>query len=137
MTEDLAPLGRMVPRLESGDFNFGEWEGGETRADGAITMPFYSLSPQGLEVVRAMPIRMDFDWPTWKDTPEAIGLARDHATVASATAEQLVMMSTLIVRQNRFVDGLLAGAFESGLLLALARRARVLAGLDQAETKAE
>jgi hypothetical protein len=124
----------MAPLLESTDFTFGEWSGGERRADGVITMPYYSLSPQGYDLVRAMPVRMGFDWPTWKSTPEAIGLARDHEAIASATAEQVVMMSTLIVRQDRFVDGLLARAFESGLLLALAKRARVLAGLDQAET---
>jgi hypothetical protein len=129
--EDLRPLAGMVELLASPGFKFGDWQGGERRADGVITMPYYDLSDRGLEVVRAMPVRLGFDWQTWKDTPEAIGLVTDHALIASATAEQVVRLSTLIVRQDRFFEGLLASAFESGLLLALAKRSAALTTPDQ------
>jgi hypothetical protein len=134
--EDLRPLAALVPLLETPGFEFGKWAGGDRRPDGVINMPWYDFSAEGDRIARALPVRYGFDWPTWKDTPEAISLARDHALIASATAEQVVMLSTLLVRQNRFVEGLLASAFESGLLLALARRAAALTSSDQPEANA-
>jgi len=46
--------------------------------------------------------------------------------VAAATPEQLAMLLTAIVRSDRFVEGSIAGAFESGLLVAICRRAATL-----------
>jgi hypothetical protein len=135
--EDLRPFAAAVALLERRGFEFGQWSGGERRPDGVITMPYYALSAGGYEIVRAMPVRMGFDWVTWKDSPEARRFTTNHANLSGATADQVVMLSTLIVRQDRFVEGLLASAFESGLLLALARRAAALTGVDQPETNAK
>jgi hypothetical protein len=53
---------------------------------------------------------------------------RDHPeALASATPDQLAKLITVVVRQERFYEGSLAGAFEDGLVLAIVRRAGVLA----------
>ena len=67
-----------------------------------------------------------FDWPNWAQTPEAIRLRDDPAALAVATAEQLAQLLTVCIRQDRFVDGALVGAFNDGLILAIVRRAAVL-----------
>jgi hypothetical protein len=124
--EDLKPFAAAVDLLEKPHLNFGGWGGGDRRPDGVINMPYYSLSDEGMRVVGAMPVRYGFDWVQWKDTPEALAFARDHSLIAEATADQIVKLSTLLKRQDRFVDGLLASAHESGLLLAMAKRAAAL-----------
>jgi hypothetical protein len=52
-----------------------------------------------------------------KDDPEA---------TAAATPDQLARLLTAIVRSDRFVEGSIAGAFDSGLLARIARRAAAL-----------
>jgi hypothetical protein len=124
-TPEVSRLAELVPVLEAGNFEFGHWAGGDKLADGSIQMPYYELSERGLEIVRALPVVV-FDWPTWMQTAEAQAFLADHAEIASATDDQLVKLSTALVRGDRFSDGLLANAFESGLLLAIARRAAEL-----------
>ena len=131
--EDLTDLAEAVELLEKPDFNFGRWEGGDRRPDGVITMPYFTFSDEGMAVVKAMPVRYGFDWPTWKDTPEALAFARDQSLIASATQEQIVKLCTLLKRQDRFVEGLLASAHESGLILAMAKRASALINRRQKE----
>ena len=70
----------------------------------------------------------DFDWPSWKDTPEALGLRDDPKVLKQATSVQLAKLLTVLIRQDRFVEGALAGAYNSGLLTAVLRRAEGLRG---------
>ncbi len=127
MTADqLRNLGAVLSRLEEPGFDFGHWVHSTQLEDGALTMPYFELSADGLSVVRTLPVQMGFDWPRWAQTPEARSLFEDHSRIADATAEQLIKLTTSLVRSDRFTEGSLAGAFESGLLLAIARRASVL-----------
>ena len=72
-----------------------------------------------------------FDWPAWIRTEEG-RLATDRAALGTATCDQLAKLLTAVVRQDRFYDGALEDAFESGLLRAIAERAEVLASeIDQ------
>lgn len=64
-----------------------------------------------------------FDWRTWLAGPAGARLRDDRAALAEATPEDLARLLTAIVRSDRFVEGSIAGAFESGLLTAIARRA--------------
>ena len=57
-------LGEFLTRLEEPGFIFGEWRGGDRGEDGAITMPYFELSPEALALVGALPVVV-FDWPTW------------------------------------------------------------------------
>lgn len=121
----LQRLAALRPKLERPGLNFGKWAGGERNPDGSITMPYYDFSPEALELLQGLPV-VPFDWPTWMAAEEAQRLIGNHDEIAAATAEQLIKLTTAIVRSNRFTDGSLAGAFESGLLAAIARRAEVL-----------
>ena len=66
-------------------------------------------------------------WGTWLQTPEGKALSDGQAALADASPDQQAWLLTAIVRSDRFVEGSLAGAFESGLLSRIARRAAVLA----------
>lgn len=113
--------------LEAPDFDFGHWDGGETLPDGSITLPYYVFSDRARELIAALPVTPGFNWPEWMKTEEAQGLVADHERIAKASADQLVKLTTSIVRSDRFTEGSIAGAFESGLLEAIIRRAQVLA----------
>jgi len=118
--------------LEQPGFDFGRWNGGETRADGSIAMPYYDFSSQALELLRALPVVV-FDWPAWKDTAEGRRLLADHEQVAQATPNQLARLSTTLRRADRFSEGTLAWAFETGLLTAIVRRAAAIHRSDSIE----
>ena len=125
--ERLRHLAQFLPRLEAPGFDFGHWDGGETQPDGSITMPYYVFSDQARELIAALPVMPGFAWPEWMKSEEAQMLVADHARIAEASADQLVKLTTAIVRSDRFTEGSILGAFESGLLVAIARRAQVLA----------
>ena len=55
----------------------------------------------------------DFDLATWKQTHEAKSLRDDAEVLARATPEQLARLLTICIRQDRFCEGTLEGAFES------------------------
>ena len=127
--ERLRRLAGWLPRLESADFQLGKWAGGERQSDGTITMPYYELSAEGREFVGALPVE-PFAWPEWLETDEGRRLVHDPAAVAHANAQQLIKLTTAIVRSERFGEGSIEGAFESGLLTAITGRARELSAGD-------
>jgi len=73
-------------------------------------------------------VRSGFDWGVWSATQEARGLRDDPGTLASATPDQLAMLITVLVRNERFSEGTLLRACEAGLVMGIVQRARVLAG---------
>jgi hypothetical protein len=54
---------------------------------------------------------------------DAMRLRDDPKALAAASAEQLAKLLTVLIRQDRFVEGALNGAFEAGLLTGIVRRA--------------
>jgi hypothetical protein len=125
--ERLARLARWLPEIERGELDFGRWEGGDRLPNGSIQMPYYSFSERALALIGDMPIEV-FDWGSWMQTDEARALLADHERIAEATPEQLVKLCTALRRGDRFGEGTLAWAFESGLLVRIVRRAVALAG---------
>ena len=67
-----------------------------------------------------------FDWGKWKDTEEAIQLRDDPDVLAQATPLHLQKLLTVIIRQDRFVTGLIQYHFESGLIDGIMDRAKAL-----------
>jgi Family of unknown function (DUF6508) len=122
----LAGLAAFLPEIDKPDFDFGEWVPARRPAPSVVTMPYFAFSPEGLALLAAMPVQMDFNWGEWKDTDEAKGLLNDRDVLARATEEQLVKLSTTLMRADRFTDGALANAYASGLLAAMVRRAAAL-----------
>ncbi len=99
-------------------------------APGILTMPYARFHP---EVDRFVSIayedgwvRSDFAWGEWSKTPEAQSLRDDPEVLATATVDQLAKLITVLVRQERFSEGSLMGAFGHGLVLGIVRRAGVL-----------
>ena len=125
-TYPLRALAELAPVLGAPDADFGRWFTPPPR-DGVLSMGWYEFGPAG-EAFRAATggwVLAGFDWRAWLETEEGSAL-REPDAVAAATPEQLAMLLTAIVRSDRFVEGSIEGAFESGLLAATCRRAAVL-----------
>ena len=125
----LAVLAGWAPTLESADLTFGRWEPSWTDGSGVIHMGWYDFSPEAdrfrLEMVSAGWVQ-PVDWMAWAGSPAGRAMIEDPQRVASATADELVLLVTAAIRGDRFSEGSLAGAHESGMLLAIARRAQAL-----------
>lgn len=67
-----------------------------------------------------------FDWAAWAGTREAQRLRDEPEALTQATELQLARLLTVVIRQERFVDGALGSAFETGLILGIVRRAKQL-----------
>jgi hypothetical protein len=131
---DLARLAAWADRLTTMP-SAGSWDGGNQRADGSYTMPYFELDPEMLRFLGdagAAGFVQPVDWRAWSETPRWADLAGDPGLVAGADVEELVFLLTTIVRGNRFFDGMIADAFDHGLLLAICRRAAELAGVKEA-----
>ncbi len=68
----------------------------------------------------------EFDWPKWAETADGRILRNDPTAVANANAHQLAKLSIAIVRADKFSEGTLAQAFESGLIRAITNRAAAI-----------
>ncbi len=105
----------------------GAWRGGEANAAGVIQMPWYEYQPEidrfVVDMYAAKLVR-PVDWMRWAGTPEARDLISDPTTIARASHDDLIYLLTTIIRGERFSDGEIAGAYESGTLLAIAQRAQ-------------
>lgn len=125
----LRELASRASIIEVPGFVFGEWVESWTDDDGVIHLGWYRLSPQGeafLAAVGAAGCVVPFDWPAWAAAPEVQQLGRDPARVAEASGGDLIRLLTALVRSDRFSEGTLAEVYESGVLAAIVRRARVL-----------
>jgi hypothetical protein len=127
----LEALAAALPIVEAPDFEAGRWHDSERRPDGVWTMPWYELSPAAEAYVRAVGesgmMLTGFDWPSWAKTPEAIALHGDREALTQATPDQLAKLLTALIREDRFNEGALGDSFESGIMTAIARRAKELA----------
>jgi hypothetical protein len=120
----LAGLARWADELAMPGFAFGEWVRG---APGQL--PYVELLPDGMRFLRdvgSLGFIVPYDWGAWLQGDGDV-YRRDRGRIATAPSGDLVRLLTAIVRSDRFNEGELLAAFESGLLLAIARRARVLA----------
>ena len=122
-------LASFVTAFEAPGFEFGRWK---QPADepGVMVLPHFTLGQSGAKFVKACYdlgwILADFDWPEWKETPEALRLRDDPAGIENASLDELARLLTALVRQDRFVEGGLSEAFETGLLTRIVRRCAIL-----------
>jgi hypothetical protein len=120
--ERLARLGAFAERFEDNAFSFGEWgKIGFLQSDGAHSFVQHCYHDGW--------VLSDFDWPEWKNGEEANEFRDGGAILEHASADVLAKLLTVAIRQDRFVEGNLDAWFRSGLLSAIAGRARDLAGL--------
>ena len=128
--EPLEALARWRPRLEDPDFRIGAWVKSWTDDQGLTHVGWFDYSPDAREflgdVGRHGWVQV-FDWQTWLQTPEGERIAHQPGGIEEATPDDLVRILTAIIRSDRFTEGSIAGAFESGLLTRVIRRAEALA----------
>jgi hypothetical protein len=126
----LAGLGRWADELDGGTLEFGAWVPSTTLANGVRTMPYVELGTDGdrfLRDVAGLGFIVPFPWQAWLAGPEGAAYREDRSRIAQATPEDIVRLMTSIIRGERFTEGELLDAYETGLLAAIARRARELA----------
>ena len=128
-TDRLRVLADLVAVLEAQDADFGHWDN-EPMPDGTVHMPWFVPGPTADAFQAALGrggwVVAGFDWMQWLQTDEGRSLQGDPDALDAASPNQLGMLLTAIVRSERFTEGSIAGAFESGLLARIARRAAAL-----------
>ena len=128
----LAALAAFVPVLAASGFSFGRWEQAPTDADGTIHLPYVVLGTDAEAFLRAVRsggwLQMGFDWNAWALTDAGRALTTDPTAVAAASPGDIARLLTALIRADRFYEGTLASAFESGMMLAVAERCAVLLG---------
>jgi hypothetical protein len=129
----LQALGDFAPVFRTPGFKGGAVQGGDESEPGVISMPFVAYDSTVEAFVNVAYahewVLKGFDWSTWAGSSEALSLRDDEGAIENATAEQLARLLTVCIRQDRFVEGALLEAFESGLILRIVNRALALAQL--------
>jgi uncharacterized protein DUF6508 len=130
LVEKLRGIVAFLPSFQAPNFKFGHWTKPPSDQPGVMMLPYFSLSEvAGSFEQKAYDlgwVMRDFDWPTWKQIPEAETLRGDFQALAEATPQQLAHLLTVCIRQDRFCEGALETAFESGLLTRILERAAVI-----------
>lgn len=115
--QDWQPLLELIPLIEEAS-KFGEWSGIQKDESGVMRFPRItpaSIVTQFTDVVYDIPIIIDFDWMSWTEGERIVQDERfDFDSLDLPTKCKLI---TAIVRNDRFCDGYLVSAFESGLIL--------------------
>ncbi len=115
--KDWERLFDLIPEIESTKV-FGDVIGGINEDEGVIKLPFYSPKPivdKFYEIVYELPIIIGFNWASWDEGRKIVRSKNfDFDTIDIPTK---CMMITAIVRNDRFCDGALISAFNSGLIL--------------------
>ncbi len=130
----LRNIAAFAPLLAAPDFVAGEWAEVTRSPDGVLSLPWFRLSETASAFVAAISTQdVASHYLAVKDAEELASLmrlAQDSAAMADASVEQLGWVLTYQMRSERFVEGSLAQAFDTGLMRAIAERAAVLAALD-------
>lgn len=134
--KDLRALADFLPAFSQAGFSAGELVGDESGEPGVLRMPSASYAPVVSEFVRFAYDKSwvrNFDWSAWHQSEEGQRFWSDEAAVLSATPVQLANLLTVCIRADRFSEGYLFDAFDTGLILRIVERAAVLAEEMQSE----
>lgn len=111
-------LWALIPKIEKAD-QFGRWEGVESMGVG-LQMPYYvegDIIESFLAIVQELGLLPVFDWINWAEGKKIVESAdlrpEDHSF------EDYCKILTVIIRGNRFNEGLVGNSFEQGLILKL------------------
>jgi hypothetical protein len=126
--EAVARLRRAVEDYRAATGSLVEWRGGRDPAGTVAVDAAYPVYDdrvwEVLGALQGVGAFVVFDWMHWKRA----AVVRDARFVASASAPDLARLVTVLLRGERFGDGVIAGAVESGVLPVLAERILGVAG---------
>ena len=115
--DDLRALLRFLPIFEAGGFRAGEM-----KAEPGL-LPFSVLAPRANEFIGELHDRgfvYPFDWPAWSER------AREYferpQLLEDASLDTIRRLFVVIVRRERFCEGTILDAFESGFVVAALQR---------------
>lgn len=132
LNERLTRLAGFCSIFELEGFEFGKWCGGEEIEPGVIEDYYFKFGDGAAAFINmcyeAGWIVNGFNWSEWMRSIEAEGLRDMPEKLAEASPDQLAKLLTVLVRQDRFCEGNLAAAYQSGLILGILHRASVLVG---------
>jgi hypothetical protein len=130
LRERLHALAAFLTEFEKPGFEFGHWVTPLAREPGVVTMPYFTQGPVAESLYRTCYdmgwVLQGFDWPAWTNTTEAAQLRDNPGVLERATPEQLARLLTVLIRQDRFVEGALAASYEDDMLVRIFRRAASL-----------
>ena len=128
---DLSRLAAYHDIFVADGYVFATMGGGQEVEPGVLQMPFPVYAREVSDFIQTCYddrwVTPSVDWPTWIGTSEATDLRDNPDVLARATSEQLAKLLTVLIRQERFCDGAMSEAFDSGLLRGILRRAKALA----------
>lgn len=131
----LRELARFLPALENPDFKAGSMVVLRESKPGVFCLPYATYSDIATDFISAAYehgwVLRDFNWPEWAQSTEAGSLRDDQTALARATPEQIARLLTVVIRQDRFVEGALLTAFKSGVILHIVRRAAAILEADE------
>ncbi len=120
---DWQPLFNIIPEIEK-TRKFGEVAGGKTE-DGSMQFPFHVPSPiveEFHKLVYDIPVVVSFDWSSWQEGREILN--NPDFDFDKLDVPDKCRLITIIVRSDRFSDGALVEAFESGVILKILKSIR-------------
>lgn len=126
---DLVALAAFASRLTEPGASFGKMTATIDAEDaGEVTAwPYWEPSPIAEEFIEmaydAGWVYGNFDWSKWASTNEGQTYLTDPSSIAAATTRQLQKVITVLLRSEKFCEGTVLQAFESGLIPAIASRA--------------
>ena len=129
--EKISELAAFLPLLEDPGFKAGEMIIDNAAEEEIRQWPYVVYDPIVDSLLDAAYrnkwVLTGFDWPTWAQSERAMQLRDEESAIEHATAEEVCQLLTVLIRQERFSDGSLLEAFNSGLMLRIVRRAKALA----------
>jgi hypothetical protein len=129
--KNITAIAAFLPVFDRDDCAGGTWTEATESKHGAVSLASFIPDNDASALIKACYengwILSGFDWESFAQTSEARDL-HDAAALEKATPEQLAKLLTIVVRQDRFVEGAFAEAVKSGLVLGILRRAAAIAG---------
>ncbi|MCW5766376.1 MAG: hypothetical protein KIT68_10430 [Phycisphaeraceae bacterium] len=127
--ESYAAMRHWLPRLEARAMGRQIVRPSDPARPGVVFIPMLEQSPDVqafTQVLYELGWVVSFNWPAWQGTPRAKQLFDEPGTIESASALELRLMITAVVRAERFCEGAVHGSIDSGLFGRIARRAAEL-----------
>jgi hypothetical protein len=126
----LAALASFREEFEDPKFRAGAWSSPTTSADGHLQMPVMDLSPVVQRFHDAAYehewVMNYFDWSEWARSSQAVRLRDEPDGLANASEFDLFRLLTVCIRQEKFSEGALLEAFDSGLIKRIVERATTI-----------